>query len=144
MIGASAWQQGTPANPILRAAIALQAARIALPWNLLAKQSALVDRGVVSAAGGKSLRAIELPLDQQLKLVVEFDPQTGHMLRSRGIQRVGDNEMEFATNYSEFRKINGRTHAAREEHYAMGQHTGYSVIEKVAYPESLPDSAFLQ
>jgi hypothetical protein len=142
MIGSNAWQQGTPANPILRAAIALQAARIALPWNLLAKSSAAIDRGSVTGPDGKLVRAIELPLEDRLKLVVEIDIQTGHMLRSRGIQRVGDSEMEFATVYGDFRDANGRTHAAREEHYAMGQHTGHSVIDKVEYPQTLPDSAF--
>jgi hypothetical protein len=138
MVGEKAWQQGMPANPMLRGAIALQVARIALPWNMLAKRSSLVDLGPVASGG----HAIEFPLEEQLKLVVEVDPASGRILRSRGIYRMGEGTMEFATAYSDFRTINGRLHAAREEHYAMGQHTGYSVIEKVSYPKNLPDSAF--
>ncbi len=143
MVGAMAWQQHTPANPVFRGAVALQAARIALPWNMLAKQSAAVDLGAASTADGKAVRAIEFPLEDQLKLVVEIDPETGHILRSRGIQSLGGNSIEFATAYSDFRKGNGRIHAVREEHYAMGQHIGHSVIEKIEYPESVPDSAFM-
>jgi hypothetical protein len=142
MIGEKAWQQGAPANPILRGAIALQTARIALPWNMLSKRSSLVDLGSVPTADGKSLRAIEFPLEEQLKIVLEVDPESGRIMRSRGIFNTGGNTMEFATAYSDFRQMNGRLHAAREEHYAMGQHTGFSVIEKVSYPQSLPDSAF--
>lgn len=138
MVGEKAWQQGAPANPMLRGAIALQVARIALPWNMLGKRSSLVDLGPVTTGG----HAIEFPLEEQLKLVVEVDPASGRILRSRGIYRMGEGTMEFATAYSDFRTINGRLHAAREEHYAMGQHTGYSVIEKVSYPQDLPDSAF--
>jgi len=140
MVGEKAWQQGMPANPMLRGAIALQVARIALPWNMLAKRSSLVDLGPVAAPG--SGHAIEFPLEEQLKLIVEVDPASGRILRSRGIYRMGEGTMEFATAYSDFRANNGRLHAAREEHYAMGQHTGYSVIEKVSYPKNLPDSAF--
>lgn len=142
MAGEKTWQQGAPANPVLRGAIALQVARIALPWNMLEKRSSLVDLGAVSTPDGKTGRAIEFPLEDQLRLVLEVDPETGRILRSRGIYRMGDNTMEFATAYSDFRNSNGRLHAAREEHYAMGQHTGFSVIEKVSYPATLPESLF--
>ncbi|HYD97299.1 MAG TPA: hypothetical protein VEC01_18385 [Noviherbaspirillum sp.] len=142
LAGEQAWQQGAAANPILRGAIVLQVARIALPWNMLAQASALVDLGPSAMEDGKPLRAIGFPLEENLRLVVEVDAQDGRILRSRGIQRIGAGSMEFATVYSEFRHGQGRMHAAREEHYAMGQHTGFSVIHKVAYPESLPDDAF--
>lgn len=142
MIGPNAWQQGTPANPILRGAIALQVARIALPWNLLAKRDAVVDLGMVSSPEGKTLRALEFPLEEGLKIIVEADPDNGRILRSRGIQTMGPNTMEFATIYTEFRSAGGRIHASREEHYAMGQHTGYSDIDRVEYPDAIPDSAF--
>jgi hypothetical protein len=143
MVGAMAWYQHTPANPVLRGAIALQAGRIAMPWNILAKPSAIVDLGTASTAEGKTVRVIEFPLEEQLKLVVEIDPETGHILRSRGIQSVGGNTIEFATVYSDFRKENGRIHPAHEEQFAMGVNTGRSSIEKVEYPASIPDSAFM-
>lgn len=142
LLGEKAWQQGAPANPMLRGAIALQVARIALPWNMLAKRSSLIDLGPVTISDGKAGRAIEFPLEEQLKLVVEVDTDSGRILRSRGIYRMGEGTMEFATAYSDFQTIHGRLHATREEHYAMGQHTGFSVIEKVSYPASLPEDAF--
>lgn len=142
MIGADAWQQGTPANPILRGAIALQLGRIALPWNMLARPSAVTDRGTASTPDGKPVRNLEFRMEENLKLVIDIDPGSGRILRSRGIQTLGQNTMEFATEYSSFRTIDGRLHAAREEHFAMGQHTGYSVIDKVEYPAGVPDSAF--
>lgn len=143
MVGAMAWQEHTPANPIFRGAVALQAARIELPWNMLAKQSSVLDLGTASNADGKTVRAFEFPLEDQLKLVVEIDPESGHILRSRGIQSIGGSTIEFTTDYSDFRKENGRIHAVHEEHFAMGQHIGHSIIEKVEYPATLPDSAFM-
>ena len=143
MVGAMAWYQHTPANPVLRGAIALQAARIALPWSMLERQSAAVDLGAVSISDGKTVRAIEFPLEDQLKLVIEIDPESGHILRSRGIQSLGDKTIEFATVYSDFRKENGRIHPAHEEQFAMGVNTGHSIIENIEYPESIPDGAFM-
>lgn len=142
MIGPDAWQQGNPANPILRGAIALQLARIALPWNMLAQRSAVDDLGAVSAADGKPLRALEYRMEEGLKLIVDVNPDTGRIVRSRGIYTLGQSTMEFATEYANFRAVNGRTHAMREEHYAMGQHTGFSIIDSVDYPKEIPDNAF--
>ena len=143
MVGDSAWMQGKPSNPTLRGAVALQAARMALPWNMLARQDAAIDRGELAGPEGKSVRVFELALEDKLKLVVEIDAESGHILRSRGIQTIGNNTMEFATGYSDFKTASGRTYAAHEEHYAMGQHTGYSNISKIDFPESIPDSAFM-
>lgn len=143
LVGAAAWQQGTLANPILRGAIALQTARIALPWNMLGSPAAVVDLGAGSTPDGKPVRAVEFALGEGLKLIVEIDPASGRMLRSRGIQSLGGGTMEFATDYSDFRTIGGRLHAAREEHFAMGRHTGFSVIERVEYPATIADKEFL-
>ena len=143
MVGAMAWSQHTPANPMLRGAIALQAGRIAMPWNILAKPSAAVDRGTALNAEDKTVRVIEFPLEEQLKLVVEIDPETGHILRSRGLLSVGENTLEFSTVYSDFRKENGRIHPAHEEQFAMGVNVARANIEKIEYPESIPESAFM-
>ena len=143
MVGADAWMQAVAATPALRGAVALQAARMALPWNMLAMQLSALDLGALSSPEGKTMRAFELALEDKLKLVVEIDPDTGYILRSRGIQTIGNNSMEFATAYSDFRRENGRMHPYREEHYAMGQHTGNSVITKIDYPKSIPDSVFM-
>ena len=141
--GALAWHQNTPANPMQRGAVVLQAARIALPWNLLSARASAIDLGAALTAQGQSVRIIELGLEPQLKLVVEIETETGHMLRSRGIQSIGAGAMEFSTDYSDFRSANGRVHAGREEQFVMGQHIATSLIDKVEYPATIPDSAFM-
>jgi hypothetical protein len=143
MVGAMAWSQHTPANPMLRAAIALQAGRMAMPWNMLAKPSVAIDLGTASNAEGKTVRTIEFPLEEQLKLVVEIEQETGHILRSRGILSVGEDTIEFATVYSNFRKEHGRIRATHEEQFARGVNVSHSTIEKIEYPESVPESAFV-
>lgn len=143
MVGEMAWSQHQPANPMLRGAITLQAARVALPWNMLAKPSAAVDLGATTTEDGMTVRTVEFPLEDQLKLIVEIDSKTGYMLRSRGILSLGSNAIEFATVYSDFRMESGRIHPAHEEQFAMGVNIGRSIIEKVEYPESIPDSAFM-
>lgn len=140
--GPKAWNQGEPANAALRRAIVLQAARVALPWNMLALKSTTVDKGVESNAEGKTVRIIEFPLEPQLKMIIEIETESGHIVRSLGVMTFGEQVMEFATHYSDFRGQGGRTHAGREEQFAMKQHIGYSIIDKVEYPATLPDSAF--
>lgn len=142
MIGAKAWNKRVPANPMSRGAIALQAARIALPWSLLSRQSEAVDRGTATAPDGRTVRVIEVPLEEALRMLVDVDPQTGYVLRTRSIYVMGGTAVEFSTVFSDFRKEGGRVRAAREEQFAAGAKTGYSFIEKVEYLESIPDSEF--
>lgn len=140
--GAMAWNQDVPANAALRGAIALQAARIALPWNMLALKSGIVDKGVESNAEGKTVQIIEFQVEPQLRMTVGIEIESGHIVRSLGVMTFRDQTVEFATHYSDFRSHDGRTYAAREEQFATGRHIGYSIIDKVEYPETLPDSAF--
>jgi len=142
MIGPLAWQQSKPATPALRSAIVLQAARVALPWNVLARWSETRDLGSEDDDSGKTLRVIELELEPLLKLVIHVDQATGHIVRSEGVMEVGTRSMNFATHYSEFRSQAGRTYAAREQQFAAGQHTGFSVIDRIEYLDALPDSVF--
>lgn len=142
LMGDRAWLQGAPANALLRAAIALQAARIALPWNMLAQGSAMADLGSALSVDGKPVRVFEFAPEPQIKLVVEVELETGYIVRSRGLVSVAGKSVEFVTLYSDFRSENGRTHAMREQQYASGQHIGNSVIETVEYPATIADSMF--
>lgn len=142
LVGPLAWQQSKPANPALRSAIVLQAARVALPWNVLARWGETRDLGTEPDDNGNTLQLIELQLEPLLKLVIHVDLASGHIVRSRGIMEVGSRSMEFATHYSDFRNQGGRVYAAREQQFAAGQHTGYSVIEHIEFLDALPDSAF--
>ncbi|MDD5031320.1 MAG: hypothetical protein PHH58_17810 [Rhodoferax sp.] len=142
LVGPLAWQQNKPANPALRSAIVLQAARVALPWNVLARWSEANNLGTETDDSGATLQVIELALEPLLTLVIHVDLASGHIVRSRGVMQVGSRSMEFATHYSDFRSQDGRGYAAREQQFAAGQHAGYSVIEHIEFLDALPDSAF--
>ncbi len=142
MIGDKTWNKQATANRMSRGAIVLQAARIALPWSMLARQSAALDRGAASLTDGRAVRVIEVPLAETLTMLVDVDPETGYIVRSRGMQVLAQTEIEFATMFSDFKSRDGRVYAAREEQFAAGRKTGYSFLDKVEYLDSLPDSAF--
>lgn len=141
MVGPLAWNQNRPANPALRGAIALQAARVALPWNVLAQDASVNDMGH-SEVDGKSVQTLEFSLEPTLKMLLQIDTDSGHIIESHGIMIVGERTMEFTTKYSEFRSVDGRTYASHEEQYAMNQHIGHTRIEKVEFLDALPDNAF--
>ncbi len=141
MIGPMVWYHDKPANPALRAAIALQAARVALPWNLLAQRASVHDLGS-SEVDGQAVQTLEFSLEPTLKMVLQVALGSGHIVESRGIMIAGERTMEFTTKYSDFHSAGGRTYAGREEQYAMGQHIGHTRIERVDYLDTLADSAF--
>lgn len=139
--GPQAWQRNRPMSEAFRGALVLQAARVALPWNLFAARDALRDAGEHKFGEGR-LHFIELPLGEGLKLIAEVDPDSGRILRSRGILQHGNSEMVFGTIYEDFRSSAGRLHAAVEHHFAMNRYIGRSHIDSVEYGRPLPDSLF--
>lgn len=150
--GDKGWSQGREAQGMPFHAMTLQAARFALPLNLLERKDELKDLGTVSR-DGKSLRAVELPLGGNRSIVAEIDPESGRILRSAArtaaspgmdsaMGRGGRESIEFATTYGDFRTVRGVLFPFREGNYAMGQHTGDTVIEKVDVLRSLPADTF--
>lgn len=140
--GPAAWQSSRPMSEAFRSALILQAARVALPWNLLAAREQLRDGGE-HRIGDTRLHFVEMPLGDKLRVVAEVDPESGRILRSRGIlTHPGGSEMVFGTVYEDFRTTDGRLYAAVEHHYAMGRYTGHSVIESVEYDAPIADSLF--
>lgn len=141
--GLRSWQHGKPMTDAFRGALQLQAARLALPWNLLAARASLRDAGEQKLTDGKVLHFVELPLGESLRLVAEIDPDSGRIMRSRGIiSATGHGEMEFGTVYDDFRTTDGRLYAAVEHHFAMGRYIGRSLIEKVEFDVPLDDKLF--
>jgi hypothetical protein len=150
--GQRGWRQGLEASGMPFDAMVLQAARFALPLNLLQRRGELKDLGKVKR-GGRELRVFELPLGGSLSMTAEIDPGTGRILRSTAKSAGGMGAMsmsvggtpgggvEFATTYDDFRKVDGLLFAFKEGNYAMGQHTGDTVIEKVAVLKELPAGA---
>ncbi len=150
--GKKGWRQGQEATGMPFDAMVLQAARFALPLNLLQRRGEVKDLGTV-ARDGKVRRVLELPLGASLSMTAEIDPATGRVLRSTAKSAGGMGGMsmsvggmsgggvEFATTYDDFRKVDGILFAFKEGNFAMGQHTGDTVIEKIEILKTLPDGA---
>ncbi len=141
--GASAWQQGQPVTGALYSAMLLQAARLGLPNTLLDHRDKVRDAGIITDRQGNALRALELPFHGNMRLVVEIDPATGHILESRGIM-AGEhgNGMEFVASYDDFRRVEGRLFAFQETHYAMGRQVGHTTLERIEVTGRLPPDLF--
>lgn len=140
--GAEAWQQGQPASPAFHGALLLQAARMALPWRLRDNAARVVDLGSVAGGSAKPVRTLEWPVREGIKLIVEIDPETRLILRSRGILTINNSSMEFATGYEDYRLVAGRRVAMIERHFAMGQYIGSTMLESVEFPAALPAPTF--
>ena len=111
-------QNGKEATGMGLDAMRLQAARLAATLLLVEKKSSLRSAGD---------NAIEIALAPQMTLTIEIDPQSGHILRSTG-KASG---IEFTTNYSDFRMVDGLLFAFREENSAQGTKTGTNEIAKI-------------
>ncbi|PWC43198.1 hypothetical protein TSO221_20150 [Azospirillum sp. TSO22-1] len=140
--GARAWKDGAEAPSPLRQSIVLQAVRFGLPLILLEKRAAVMDLGRVTDQQGNALRALAVPVGEGMTLVADLDPESGRILRSRGILSMGGATMEFATLYDAFRDVNGVLIPFREQHYAMGMNTGATVLDAVEVNPALPAAAF--
>ena len=91
---------------------------------------------------GRRLRALSVPLGEGMALVADLEPESGRILRSRGVLEMGGQTMEFATLYDAFRTVEGILVPFREEHYAMGMNTGSTTLDRVEVNPALPASAF--
>jgi hypothetical protein len=141
--GKDGWRMGKKVDGAPYDAMVLQAARLALPLNLLRNRKKLVDKGV-GEVDGKPVRTLELPLGGGLKLTVDIDPETGRIVRSagRGGEGMGGQPLEFITGYSDFRKVGALLFAFREANFANGFVTGETILEKVELPAVLPAATF--
>lgn len=140
--GAEAWQQGRPATPAFHGAVFLQAARMALPWRLRDHAAQVTDLGATPLANGKQARTLEWQLSQGIRLIIEIDPETRLIMRSRGVLTINNSSMEFATGYEDYRMVDGRRIAMSERHFAMGQYIGHTTLTSVEFPAVLPAPTF--
>jgi len=150
--GKKGWRQGQATTGMPLDAMVLQAARFGLPLNLLQRRGEVKDLGTV-ARDGRERRVLELPLGGSLSMTAEIEPATGRVLRSTAKSAGGMGGMsmsvggtpgggvEFATTYDDFRKVDGILFPFKEGNFAMGQHTGDTVLEKVEVLKALPGGA---
>ncbi|MDP1612644.1 MAG: hypothetical protein Q8M11_16450 [Sulfuritalea sp.] len=140
--GNEAWQRGVPATAAIHGALMLQEAHMALPWRLQENARQVIDLGAGKTVDGKPLRVLEWPVREGIKLIVEIDPATRLILRSRGILTIGDASMEFVTGYENYQTMAGRRVAMIERHFAMGHYIGTTVLASVEFPAVLPAPTF--
>lgn len=141
--GAVAWNRGKQVSGLKYSSMLLQAARLGLPNTLIAHRNRLRDTGTMTGQNGNSLRSLELAFHGNLRLVAGIDPETGHILETRGYAGTGQGKsMVFATTYDDFRMIGGRLFAFRETHYIMGKQRGQTLLERIELAEQLPGTLF--
>jgi len=139
--GGRGWRNGEDAvGPRLDAMI-LQAVRLDLPALLSARDAKVKDAGTLDL-GGKTLRVLAVEPGPGLVVEAAIDPVTGLILRSHGTSASPGMPLEFVTTYSDFRKVSGVLVPMREENWANGQSTGVTIVEKTAFPRSLPEATF--
>lgn len=140
--GAEAWQQGRPAPAPFRGALVLQAARMALPWRLQENAQRVSDLGTRPDSAGNPARILEWQVRDNIRLIVEIDPESLLIRRSRGILTFNNASMEFGTGYENYRTVDGRLVAMTEQHYAMGMHIGTTTLDSVEFSAVLPAPTF--
>ena len=111
-------QNGQAASGMGLAAMRLQAARLAIPALLLDR------RAEVKVRDGNVL---EVAIAPGLTLTMEVDPKTNRVIRS-----IGKAEgMDFATNYADFRSVDGLLFAFSEDNFAGGTKTATTTLTKI-------------
>ena len=142
LAGANAWKHNIPASGPFYSAMLLQAARLGLPSILFEHQNHVRDAGLMTGKQGESLHTLELYFHGRYRLIVGIDPSNGKILESHGIINNNGVNMEFATTYHDFRFQDGRMFAFEEVHYAMGQKTGYTSIQRIEILSDIPEEMF--
>jgi len=111
-------QNGKEATGMGLAAMRLQAARLAIPALLLDH------RADVKVRDGNVL---EVAIAPGLTLTMDVDPKTNRVTRS-----VSKGEgMDFATNYGDFRSVDGLLFPFSEENFANGTKTATTTLTKI-------------
>lgn len=141
--GGRGWRNGGRTDGALYQAMLLQAARLGMPALLDDFRSSLEDLGTVER-GGRTLQVLGMEFHRGLEVRVEIDPESGRVLRSEGTMEGpgGDVAVSFATDYSDFREVDGALVPFHEVNWAQGTKTGRTQLEKVEFPSEPPAGAF--
>jgi len=127
------------ADGFLLTSMILQAARADIPWILHERRTTI--KLLASMDGGK-LQGLEIPLGEGLTLTVYVDIATGRIVRSSGVLEAPGMKTNFATDYSDFRTVDGILFPFREANFASNQSTGDTIITRVTVNPPLKDSDF--
>ena len=141
--GGRGWRNGGPVSGPMYQAMLLQAARLGLPAILIDFQASLQDLGEVDR-DGQRLRAVGLDFHQGLRVTAEIDPVSGRILRSEGTisGQEGRPTLTFATEYADFRDVDGVLVPFHEVNYAQGRRTGETRLDSVELLQEIPVGSF--
>jgi hypothetical protein len=139
--GGRGWREGEEVSGPRLAAMLLQAARLDIPALLSAWVAKVEDHGT-GQVDGRPVRILSLQPAPGLVVQAEVEVATGRVLRSRGASVDPGMPLAFETTYGDFRKVDGVLVPFLEKNWANGRSTGETILEKVTFPKSLPDSTF--
>jgi hypothetical protein len=137
--GAKGWRNGKDSTGAPLEAMALQAARLDLPWVLLQHKTKVVEKGPLER-NGRRLELLELTLESGLLVSAGIDSATGHILFSSGTTKTGS--MTFETEYDDFRTVEGVLFAFKESNVAQETKTAETILSKIEILKQLPEDAF--
>ena len=126
-------------DSFLLSSMTLQAARANLPWLLDERRDTLV--ALPPMDGGKT-QGLEIALGPGLALTVYVETATGRIVRSSAVLATPALKTNFATDYGDFRSVDGVLFPFRESNFASNQSTGETVITTVVVNPPLTDADF--
>jgi len=119
-----AWRDGRLAPVPMQTAMKLQTARFRLPLLL-------TEYALKVVAEDDNRVHLGLNLSETTSLEVFVDKHNWRIVQSLGRMQMGGMNLEFITDYSDFRRVSGVLFAHREELRAMGRPTGVATIERI-------------
>ena len=135
--GEKGFRNGEPVTGPSLAAMALQAARLDLPFLLAGAAGKAQDLGLIEHRG-RQVRALRLALGEGKEAVALIDPVTSRIVRSETSVPAGPGRIAFSTDYSDYRMVDGLLFAFAEENFANGMATGKTTLEKIELNPALP------
>lgn len=130
-----AWRDGQPATKPMHEAMALQAARFALPL--------LLERHPLTVQNEDAdLITLSIQLTDSTALDAIVDKKTWRIVQSLGRMTMGGMMMTFKADYSDFRSVDGVLFPHRESLEAMGMPTGVVALETITINPLTTDEDF--
>ena len=140
--GTNGWRNGKSVTGPACDAMVLQAARLDLPFQLLAHKPKLVEKEPIEYHGQR-VRVVELPLENDLSMTCGIAPDSGRILFSSGQTTGGPmGRMKFETSYDDFRTVDGLLFAFKETNLAGGTKTADTTISTIQVLKTAPDDVF--
>jgi hypothetical protein len=109
-----------------------QMLRSTVPESLVRHRDRLEDRGT-RTQGETEYQVIGLPWSQELDVSFLVDVKTHRVVWVEGTIHAGPMQTTFATQYDDFRTVDGVLFPFLEQNYASGQHTGSTRVRAVVF-----------